>query len=157
MKRAAWLAFFLFAACRPAPLPPLSPDAPADQPWSVGESDELRALDEELQPLVLEARKTYPSARQRFLRGLEPGYAFYVVVRLHDAEGRAEQVFLAVDRIVNGQIHGRIANELQIVSGYESGSAYTVAETQILDWLITNPDGSEEGNYIGKYLDGRKD
>jgi hypothetical protein len=26
-------------------------------------------------------------------------------------------------------------------------------EQPIRDWMITNPDGTEEGNLIGKYLD----
>ena len=26
-------------------------------------------------------------------------------------------------------------------------------EKDILDWLIAKPDGSEEGNFIGKFLD----
>jgi hypothetical protein len=28
-----------------------------------------------------------------------------------------------------------------------------VSEAELLDWLITKPDGSEEGNVVGKFLD----
>jgi hypothetical protein len=33
------------------------------------------------------------------------------------------------------------------------GDRYATAETELLDWLITKPDGTEEGNVVGKFLD----
>lgn len=29
----------------------------------------------------------------------------------------------------------------------------TFPETDMLDWPITRPDGTEEGNFVGKFLD----
>ena len=33
------------------------------------------------------------------------------------------------------------------------GDPYTFPEGELVDWLITHPDGSEEGNVVGKFLD----
>ncbi len=30
---------------------------------------------------------------------------------------------------------------------------YSFNEDELLDWLISKPDGSEEGNVVGKFLD----
>jgi hypothetical protein len=32
-------------------------------------------------------------------------------------------------------------------------ASYAFAETEVMDWLISHPDGSEEGNFVGKFLD----
>jgi hypothetical protein len=55
--------------------------------------------------------------------------------------------------IKNGRIFGRIANDLLGVKAYKRGDLYFLQEEEITDWLITLPDGSEEGNVVGKFLD----
>jgi hypothetical protein len=58
-----------------------------------------------------------------------------------------------VTSIRSGRISGRIANEILAVSGYREGDAHTFPEGEVIDWLITRPDGTEEGNVVGKFLD----
>ena len=38
-------------------------------------------------------------------------------------------------------------------AGSSFGDSYQFSESDLLDWLITHPDGSEEGNFVGKFLD----
>jgi hypothetical protein len=64
-----------------------------------------------------------------------------------------EQLFVAVDRIADNVIDGRIASDITLISGYKSNDPIRVPEPEIVDWLITKPDGSEEGNIVGKFLD----
>jgi hypothetical protein len=40
-----------------------------------------------------------------------------------------------------------------IVSGFKLGQTYTFNESDLIDWFISKPDGSEEGNVVGKFLD----
>jgi hypothetical protein len=40
-----------------------------------------------------------------------------------------------------------------VVRGYRLRDQHAVAEAELLDWLITKPDGSEEGNVVGKFVD----
>jgi hypothetical protein len=39
---------------------------------------------------------------------------------------------------------------------HSSRQSITVPESEVLDWTIARPDGSEEGNFIGKYLDSHR-
>ena len=132
--------------------PQLSPSAPKDKPHSVP-LGKVSALEAAMAPYVAQARSAYPEARSRFLAGLPTGQSFFVTARLHDVYGTTEQVFIAVSAIHKGMITGRIASQIGHVSGYRLGDPYTLSESDLLDWLITHPDGSEEGNVVGKFLD----
>lgn len=37
--------------------------------------------------------------------------------------------------------------------GFKKGDKLKVEEKDVLDWTISKPDGTEEGNVIGKFLD----
>ena len=104
-------------------------------------------------PYVAQARASYPGARGRFRAGLPRGYGFFVTTRLHDAANREEQVFIAVDSITNGMISGRIASQINVVRDFRYGQPYTFSEADLVDWMVSRPDGSEEGNVVGNFLD----
>jgi hypothetical protein len=133
--------------------PVLSKDAPADKPAHATTADEVDAMHVAMEPYVQQARKTYPSARAKFLKGLPPGEHFFVTTRLRDSEGRLEQVFIAVSSVEAGIVKGIIFSPIQVVSGYAYKQPYSFPEEELVDWLITKPDGSEEGNLVGKFLD----
>ncbi|SRR6266496_1003005 len=134
----------------------LASNAPADQPVQVigTNPDAIMAnWRRQIAPYVAKAIATYPSARQRYLGGLAPGETFFVTAVLRDRDGRYEQVFILVDRIASGTITGRIWSDVGVVRGYKRRDAYSLPESDIVDWLISKPDGSEEGNFVGKYVD----
>jgi hypothetical protein len=87
------------------------------------------------------------------LAGLPAGQSFFVTTRIHDRHGRLEQVFVAVHEISDSVIGGLIWSEIGVVEGYALGQPYSFEESKLLDWLIAHPDGSEEGNFVGKFLD----
>jgi hypothetical protein len=89
------------------------------------------------------------------LRGNEPPaqQSFFVTVRLRDSAGRTEIVFLAVDSIARDSVYGRLWNPVELVREYKERDPYAVSEGELLDWLITRPDGTEEGNVVGKFID----
>jgi len=130
----------------------LSPNAPQDKSSSVP-TDSVAAFEAAIAPYVAHARQTYPSAKRKFQAGLPDGQSFFVTTRLHDGSGAFEQVFIAVRRIEGGMISGRIWSDIRTVRGYRYGDTYRFPEGDILDWLIAHPDGSEEGNVVGKFLD----
>ncbi len=131
----------------------LSPDAPRDKPGHVRGDDQAQRFLKAVAPYIAQARQTWPAARNRFLAGLPPRHVFFVTMRLIDATGRFEIVFLEVHKIEQGVISGEIANDLTLVKGYHRGEMVTVPETEIWDWTISRPDGSEEGNVVGKFLE----
>ena len=160
-------ALFVCAACAStqssgpprAPQPserPLPPNAPKDRPSVVVESkdgDSRARFNRLIAPYVEKARATYANAQARYAAGLPDGHTFFVKVLLLDSEGLTEQVFVRVDKIDKGVIFGRIWNNIDLVSGYRNRDPIRVREADILDWMILRPDGSEEGNEVGKFLD----
>jgi hypothetical protein len=101
---------------------------------------------------VVEARRTYPEIRARFLSGLPSGHMFFVTTRIHDKEGRFEQAFVFVDSLHGKQIFGRIASDM-LLPGFHRRQAYNLDEADVIDWTVAKPDGTEDGNYLGKYMD----
>jgi hypothetical protein len=152
-KLAALAAVLLSPVAARAQDPRLAPNAPEDRPVNAATREQWDRLNRAIQPYVDSARATYPAARARFLAGLPAKDAFFTTTRLHDAAGREEQVFVAVDRIENGRIYGRIYSQILVVQGFRWGQAYDFPESELVDWLIAHPDGTEEGNVVGKFMD----
>jgi hypothetical protein len=137
----------------PQPRPKLSPDAPKDMPVDARTAKDVEELEKAIAPYIEKARKSYPDAKKRYLAGLPEGHHFFVVTKLKDKRGKLEQVFISVTKIEGEKITGRIANEIRTVQGFKEGDAYTFTDGELLDWLIARPDGREEGNLVGKFLD----
>src|SRR5262245_40444936 len=137
---------------QPKPEIYVAPNAPLDKQvkTSANESEQFEAA---IKPYIEKARSTYPQAKARFLKGLPPKHTFFVTTRLHDASKRFEQVFIAVQEIKDGRISGVIASEIEFVTGYRQGDAYSFPESELIDWTISKPDGTEEGNFVGNFLD----
>ena len=130
----------------------VAPNAPVDKPKNITKG-EKELFEEAIKPYIEKAQKTYPPAKERYLKGLPPKEGFFVTTRLHDDKGKFEQVFIAVKEIKEGKIKGLIWSSIEIVSGYKMGDVYIFPEAELLDWTITKPDGTEEGNFVGKFLD----
>lgn len=102
--------------------------------------------------LIGKARASYPEAKKRYLARLPNGQRFVVVTVLRDKQERSEQVFISVTGIEGEKITGSIASKIGIVEGFKNGDHYTFSEGDLLDWMITHPDGTNEGNVLGKFF-----
>jgi len=114
----------------------------------------LAAFDQHIAPAVKQARATLPQAKRRFLKGLPSGQAFFVTTRITDPDVLFEQVFVRVRQWQGAQVSGEIANELGTVKTYQQGQLINFPESAVLDWTISRPDSTEEGNYVGKLIEG---
>jgi uncharacterized protein YegJ (DUF2314 family) len=126
-------------------------NAPVNKPFKAT-GQQLAAYDKAIAPYVAKSRATYPAAKTRFLAGLPPGYSFSVRVRLTDPNGQREDSFMTVKKISGDKITG-VLGSVDILHSYKTGQTITVKESDIDNWVIVRPDGSEEGNYVGKFLD----
>lgn len=127
-------------------------NAPVDKPINVTKS-KAQLFEEAIKPHIQKAKETYPQAKKRYLEGLPAKESFFITTRLRDKGGKYEQVFIAVKEIKDGVVKGLIWSDIQLVSGYQQGDSYSFPESELIDWTITKPDGSEEGNFVGKFLD----
>jgi uncharacterized protein YegJ (DUF2314 family) len=125
-----------------------------DKPQRAAGEKQIDRLLEAEKPYIAKGRATYPAAKKRYLAGLPRGNTFTVRKHLADPGGqRNEEVFVYVDSIKGGKVYGRIASELEAVRSYRKGQRISFPESEVLDWTIIHPDGSEEGNYVGKFID----
>jgi len=131
----------------------LAPNAPKDRPKEATGDEDVKKFEAAIKPYIEKARQTYPEAKKRFLAGLPPKHSFFVTTRLTDAAGNFEQVFVAVKEIKGGIIRGFISSEVNRIHRYKNGDAYSFPESELIDWTVTKPDGTEEGNFVGKFLD----
>jgi uncharacterized protein YegJ (DUF2314 family) len=149
LKRVAPLLLLLFAsfvggqAQQPDKGVYVAPNAPKDQVKQAN-AEETKKFEEAIKPYVEKARKTYPEARKRYLAGLPPKHTFFVTTRLRDADGRFEQVFVAVKEINDGVIKGLIWSDVELVTKYKKGDSYSFPESDLIDWTISNPDGMKK-------------
>jgi len=130
----------------------VAPNAPADRGIAAAEC-QWRLLIKAMEPFVAQARATFPAAKRRYLAGLPAKTTFFVTTRVRDDSGRFEQVFVAVDSVTNIGISGRIWSEVNLVSGFRLRQPYSVPDSEVVDWMFSRPDGSEDGNVVGKFLD----
>ena len=108
-------------------------------------------------PSVAKARATYPAAKKRFVAGLIPkdhfsAWMLFVERDPQTQEYNGEYLFVVVESIKYGKITGRINNKGIGLKSYHFGDRVQVAESRVENWSIYRPDGSEEGNYVGKFL-----
>ena len=122
---------------------------PKDKPASVTD-----ALEKAIQPYVAQGRRTYPAAKKRFIAGLPPKYIFSVTTKLYDHPHKTfEIVFVGVDSIKNGRVTGWLATHTKVITNYHYRDRVSFPESDVLDWTIVSPDGTEEGNVVGKFID----
>lgn len=142
------------------PVQPAAGHAPTDRPALVAGSAQaasLQQFDALIADAVQRARRTLPQAKQRFLTGLPDDQTFLLTTRLYDADGTYEQVFVRVLSWEGALVRGAIVNELNLVAQYTQGQVITFPDKAILDWTISYSDGSEEGNYVGKFINSLDD
>jgi hypothetical protein len=99
-----------------------------------------------------EAKRTLPQLRQRYQRGLPAGTACYLTAHVLNESATPEPLVVEVVTWQAGQVQGRIVR-LSPEGRAIAGAPVTFGEAAILDWLLLRPNGVEEGNYVGKYLD----
>jgi hypothetical protein len=147
------LACLVLASSLAAQDPYGAPNAPADQPLTAVSEPQAMRMFFAMEPYVAHARASWPDARRRFLAGLPYRHTFFVTTRLRDAGGRIEQAFIAVDSVSRGQVYGRIWSQILVAEGYRLGQPYHFPESDLIDWMIARPDGTVEGNVVGRFLD----
>ena len=153
MKRCPWIVI-AFAAASAIAQEPLAPRVAPDVSKFVT-PDQLKTLDRMLAPHVEQAQKTFPAVEARFLAGLPKGQFLFATARLYDECGRSELAFISVTGIQGGIVEGRIWSVPKVVTFQRFRDRYAFPKEQLVDWLIVNPDGTEEGNVAGKLMGGK--
>jgi len=108
-------------------------------------------LEQAVDPLIVQARKTLPQFKERCLKGMPAGFRPSVTTRLRQGPS-LEQVFVSVDSWQDNVIKGHLLSQVRLTN-YKLGQTVEVPEAEVIDWTIVDPHGVEEGNLIGKFID----
>ena len=127
-------------------------NAAQDKPVSVN-AEQRKKFEDAIAPFVKKARETLPEAKKKYQTGLPKDHIFYVTINLYDPAKNCEQVFVRVTSWNAETIHGIIDSKPSIIRNHSKGEKLTCQESEVLDWTISKPDGTEEGNFVGKFLD----
>jgi len=111
-----------------------------------------KQLDAVIAAPITKARRSLHHIRKRYQSGLASSENLILTARIFDDNGVFEQVFAQVQEWTNDSITAIITSDLDTVREYRKGQAITFSEKHVLDWVILRADGSEEGNFVGKYL-----
>ena len=127
-------------------------NSPQDKPVA-SSAEQLKKFEDAIAPYVKKARETLPEAKKKYLAGLPKNQIFYVTIRLYDPSKKYEQVFIRVGSWKGETIRGILKSDLALIHNHLKGEKLICLESEVLDWTISKPDGTEEGNFIGKFLD----
>ena len=116
-----------------------------DRPMKVGGE-----LSKVFEAYIQQSKKTLPYFINQFLS--PKGRTFYVVTRIYQGDVH-EQVFVKIQTIKGPKFQGVIASKPLGRVDYQFGDLIEVTKQEVVDWAIVNPDGTEEGNLVGKALE----
>jgi len=112
-----------------------------------------KKFEDAIAPYVARARATLPDIKQRFNKGLKKREVLFVTIRLHGPDNKFEQVYVEVKAWKDTMISGLLSSEPTLVKGHQQGEKMVVDEKDVYDWTLSKPDGTEEGNFVGNFLD----
>jgi tetratricopeptide (TPR) repeat protein len=125
---------------------------PQDKPIA-SNAEQAKRIEDAIAPYVKKARETLPEAKKKYLAGLPEDETFYVTIRLYDASKKYEQVYVKVTSWEGETIQGTLLSKASLIHNHSLGETLTCNESEVLDWTISRRDGTEEGNFVGKFLD----
>ncbi|SRR6266513_1058724 len=151
-RRPLTLALFLLASVPSLSPVPAQNKSPQDK-LVAANAEQVKKFEAAIAPYVKKARKALPEAKKKYLAGLPQNQIFYVTIKLYDSSKTYEQVFVRVTSWKGESIQGILQSNLSIIRNHSKGEKLSCHESEILDWTISKPDGTEEGNIVGKFLD----
>lgn len=122
-----------------------------------GASDSIvraKADDAALLAASAQARQRLFAMRAHFAEAFAPGEHLVVKGPFRAEDGRVEWMWVEVTTWKDGVFAGVLVNEPSFVQGLRPGSAVTVPEGDIFDYIWVKPDGTREGNETARLLGG---
>jgi len=102
------------------------------------------------------ARERLPAMKTILGAGLEPGQVLLVKGPFRKPDGGDEWMWVEVVSWRGSRIKGVLTNEPFEVPGLRAGQEVTVAEGDVFDYLLQNPDGTQEGNETSRIIEAQQ-
>lgn len=101
---------------------------------------------------ILEAKQTWPRAKERFINGLRSNEELNVICFVNSVENKRVQTSIKVIDIHNDSILGKINMQSEDLKLWEP---VQILENDLIDWSIINiqyEDSTVDGNFSSKFL-----
>lgn len=121
--------------------------------------DQFAGMTPELQkfinPYIDKAKASFPAVKQKYIAGdyVRENRSMYVQIALTGKDGTKEMAFIRVIWCAGTKFQGILANEMYFVKEYTNGDTLSFGENQVVNWVVADAEGREEGNYVGKAID----
>lgn len=127
---------------------------PKDNPMKVreGNQDEVARM---LEPYLEMSKRTFPEVKKKYLAGVyqKERRVLQVQIKLTDKDGRSETPFVKVISCKGDFFKGTINNNMNLVREYAYGDTVSFMQNEIVNWVVQDAEGNEEGNFVGKAID----
>lgn len=127
---------------------------PKDNPLFIreGKKDKFAQM---IAPYIEMAKRTFPDVKKKFLAGVyqKEHRILQVQITLSDKNGLNEMTFMKVLGCKGDLFQGTVNNDLRIVKGYAAGDTVSFMQNEILNWVVVDAEGNEEGNFVGKAIE----
>ena len=121
--------------------------------------DQFAGMTPELQkfinPYIEKSKASFPAVKQKYIAGdyVREKRSLYVQIDVKDKNGTKEMAFIRVIWCAGTKFQGVLANTMYYVKEYKNGDTLSFGENQVLNWVVADAEGKEEGNYVGKAID----
>ncbi|WP_407442410.1 hypothetical protein [Fibrobacter sp.] len=127
---------------------------PKDNPLAIREGNQDKFA-QMIAPYIEMAKRTFPDVKKKFLAGVyqKEHRILQVQITLSDKNGLNEMTFMKVLGCKGDFFKGVINNDLRMVKGYAYGDTISFMQNEILNWVVQDSTGREEGNFVGKAIE----
>ncbi len=127
---------------------------PKDNPLAIREGNQDKFA-QMIAPYMEMAKRTFPDVKKKFLAGVyrKEHRILQVQITLTDKDGLNEMPFVKVLGCKGDLFQGTVNNDLRIVKGYAAGDTVSFMQNEILNWVVVDAEGHEEGNFVGKAIE----
>jgi uncharacterized protein YegJ (DUF2314 family) len=95
------------------------------------------------------AAKALPAVKRRFQAGLRPGETLTVKHGFPTRNGGHEYMWIVVNTWKGSLLTGQLANDPQLRTDLRPGQKIYLYDSDVIDWMLSFPDGRTEGNFTG--------
>lgn len=119
---------------------------------SDGNRDEFTQI---LAPYEEMAKRTFSDVKKKFIAGVyQKEYRILQVqITFTGKDGRKEMPFVKVFSCKGDLFKGIINNDMNLIQEFAYGDIVSFMQHEIVNWVVQDAKGHEEGNFVGKAID----
>lgn len=106
-------------------------------------------------PYIEKAKATFPEVKKKYIAGdyVRENRELNVQIDLASKDGTKEVAFVRVVQCQGNRFQGVLANKIEVVKEYKTGDTISFTQDRVMNWVVVDSLGNEEGNFVGKAIE----